>query len=175
MIKNYLKKQILCVPTNGKRPLIKRWTSIHSTDRMLKEVERLDKKSVYDFGVICGEKNQNLVGFDIDLDDSEAWQRDLMEKIVNAIPNSSDSKRGKKGLTLFYRSIEPIASQSFKIDQSNGIDILSSGRQSILPPSIHPDTGKPYEWDNLSLVEYGIENLPIIRTEEINNVISLVK
>lgn len=26
------------------------------------------------------------------------------------------------------------------------IDLLGTGKQAVLPPSIHPDTGKPYEW-----------------------------
>lgn len=31
------------------------------------------------------------------------------------------------------------------------IEILSTGKNCVLPPSIHPDSGKPYEWQEMEI------------------------
>ena len=43
------------------------------------------------------------------------------------------------------------------------ISLYSEGRQVVLPPSIHPDTGKSYSWK----VPFELENLPLIYVEKI--------
>jgi hypothetical protein len=46
------------------------------------------------------------------------------------------------------------------------VELLSVGRQTAVPPSIHPDTQKPYRWDeDVSWVK--LEDLPVIEAEEL--------
>ena len=41
------------------------------------------------------------------------------------------------------------------------MDLLAYGRQTVLPPTIHPDTGRPYAWiDEGSLVDTPLDQLP---------------
>src|SRR5262249_6108452 len=54
-------------------------------------------------------------------------------------------KKGKKGGTSFYRHGGE-NSRSFSRNGQVVAEILSQGRLVILPPTIHPDTGKPYVW-----------------------------
>jgi hypothetical protein len=55
-------------------------------------------------------------------------------------------KEGRRGLTLFYRSKTPVPSHDIKIDGVVVVQILGEGRQTVLPPTIHPDTRRPYTW-----------------------------
>lgn len=169
-IKKYLNKNIVVIPAVGKRPILKQWTTLNSVEAVFKRA-KIDNIQITDegnFGVICGYANNNLVAVDLDLSEHIPAEKKLLDEIIDAIPYSPVSKRGKKGVTLFYISDEPIISESFKVSTSAGIDILSDGRQSILPPSVHPDTKSQYQWDGLSLEEYGIKKLPRISTSYID-------
>jgi AAA domain/Bifunctional DNA primase/polymerase, N-terminal len=55
-------------------------------------------------------------------------------------------KRGARGATAFFRSSTPVPSKDFKIGDRMVVQILGDGKQTVLPGSVHPDTGKPYAW-----------------------------
>lgn len=72
-------------------------------------------------------------------------------------------KRGKKGATIFVRAQKSLKSTVIKGAGGLGnIDFLAAGRMTVMPPSIHPDTGKPYEVVGTSLLEVNFANLPEI-------------
>jgi Bifunctional DNA primase/polymerase, N-terminal len=102
-----------------------------------------------------------LVAVDIDGYDA------TIEPILSALPPALVVKIGRKGLTAFYRSAEPMESRSY--NDTNGIrllDFLSGGRQTVLPPSIHPDTGRPYYWwSDATLEDTPLEALPVLTHE----------
>jgi len=54
-------------------------------------------------------------------------------------------KAGAKGETRFYYG-PSIASQNWSLDGNRVIEVIGPGRQTVLPPSIHPDTQQPYRW-----------------------------
>lgn len=88
-------------------------------------------------GVACG---RGLVLVDIDLEDA-------VGPVMAALPPSVVGKKGAKGLTLCFRGdTSKIRSRAFKIEGVGAVDLLADGKQSVLPPSIHPKTGRPYEW-----------------------------
>jgi len=88
-------------------------------------------------GIACG---RGLVLVDIDLDEA-------VGPVMAALPPSIVGKKGAKGLTLCFRGdTAKIRSRAFKIDGVGAVDLLADGKQSVLPPSIHPKTGRPYEW-----------------------------
>jgi hypothetical protein len=91
-------------------------------------------------GVCVATGFNNLVAIDIDDDE-------LVAPILAVLPEGFVGKVGRKGLTAFLRSAEPMPSTPY--DDANGhrlIDFLSVGRQSVIPDTNHPDTGRPYEW-----------------------------
>lgn len=74
------------------------------------------------------------------------------ERILSLLPPSYIKKTGAKGHTAFYRYN---GEKSFKksINNESVIELLSTGRQTVLPPSIHP-SGVPYKWISVDTLEH---------------------
>jgi hypothetical protein len=105
-------------------------------------------------GVRCG---GGLVA--LDYDDEEAALA-----ISEAFDPSPVNKAGQRAWTPFYRADFDVPSEDFF--DANGrkvLQILSTGRQTVIPPSIHPDTGEPYRWTNgKSLYDTALTELPLL-------------
>jgi hypothetical protein len=104
-------------------------------------------------GVRCG---RGLICIDIDLEEA-------VEPLLAILPPSPVQKKGRKGISLFYRgNTEIIRSKNFRTPERVGIlDLLGEGKQTVLPPSIHPDTNEPYcWWTDETLADYRLEELP---------------
>ena len=109
-------------------------------------------------GMILG-KVSGLIALDFDYDVDG-----LHAKIEGIIPPSPCKKVGKKGYTAFYRYNGEV-SHSFKVNGQVVLEVLTTGKQTVLPPSIHPDTGQAYQWYGESLGEVNIQDLPILSSE----------
>ena len=108
----------------------------------------------------CMGKASRTMAIDVDTEDE-----DLIIKVRKILPVSPVEKKGAKGFTAFY-FWEGQSSQSFK-NGINGIDILASGRQTVLPPSIHPK-GMEYVWlTERTLLDVKPEALPRITESQI--------
>lgn len=77
------------------------------------------------------------------------------EKVKVFMPSKKPSKAELSQLT------EKEIGEGIRIGPAWEISLYSEGRQVVIPPSIHPDSGKPYMWikpwisvDNLTLVEF---------------------
>jgi hypothetical protein len=81
------------------------------------------------------------------------------------------SKEGRRGFTSLHRSAKPVASRDFRINGVVAVQILGEGKQTVLPPSIHPDTGKPYRWvDKYSVYACSPSDLPLAPDDYIEHV-----
>jgi hypothetical protein len=105
-----------------------------------------------------------LIGGDrigaVDVDDER-----FVRVTIALLGKCPSAKRGKKGLTIFVRvpKTATIRSTTLKsADKRGAIDILLSGRMTVLPPSIHQDTGRPYQWVGQPLFETAFEDLPVL-------------
>lgn len=85
-----------------------------------------------------------LLAADIDTTDPEAF-----DAIHRALPHSPMTKKGAKGLTLFYAGDPDIKSRGYKIGGKTALDVLTGNqtRQTVVPPSVHPD-GPTYVWQS---------------------------
>jgi hypothetical protein len=93
----------------------------------------------------------HAAAIDVDADDPA-----VVDAIVRCLPASPMQKRGRKGVTLFYAAPKSITSRSFddhRISREAGVprrlvDVLTGfqTRQTVCPPSVHPDTMQAYEW-----------------------------
>jgi len=90
----------------------------------------------------------------IDLDAPAIW-----EAIADLVPVTPHVKRGKKGKTFIYsvHPTDPVRRTRTFVNRFNKsemlLEVLAHGRQTVLPPSIHPETGLPYEW--VGMPEWG--------------------
>lgn len=107
---------------------------------------------------VCVPLDHKLKVIDIDTDDAE-----LMAAVLAVLPDSEVKKRGNKGFSAFYRGSPAIVSAPFSVGKTRVVDLLAYGRQTVLPPTIHPDTGQPYHWLGTETLEnVAIDSLPVL-------------
>jgi hypothetical protein len=106
-----------------------------------------------------------MVAIDIDTDDVA-----IKTAIIKTLPSTPVRKIGAKGETAFYYSPDISASRSWNINGKRVCDLIADGRQTVLPPTIHPDTGTPYRWVGDSLDIYDPDELPLLDADAIGNI-----
>jgi hypothetical protein len=106
-------------------------------------------------GIACG---RGLICIDID-------HEEIVEPLMAILPIAYVQKKGRKGVSLFYQgNTEIIRSKNYRTPERVGlVDLLAEGKQTVLPPSIHPDTGEPYRWvSDETLLDVGTAALAIL-------------
>lgn len=141
------------IPVNpkGKNPTISEWSKYcreKPSVELIESWEELFNNGKINIGVTCGEAS-GIIVLDIDTDDRE---------MLGACPSSPVVRKGKKGEARFFRYDASIVSRAFHL-----LDVLSDGRQVLVPPSIHPDTKRPYAWlTEETLMDYKPHELPTL-------------
>jgi hypothetical protein len=101
---------------------------------------RIDKYPGANIGHACGA----ICFLDADTNDAE------MLKAIGGVFNVSPIKRlGSKGYAAAYRQYPGQELRRHKWFTKDGVcicEIIGYGGQVVVPPSIHPDTQKPYQW-----------------------------
>ncbi|WP_353645753.1 phage/plasmid primase, P4 family [Mesorhizobium sp. WSM2239] len=122
-----------------KRPWIDAWQVF--ADRMPTEREQrewLTQKAEGNIGMPMGAAS-GIVAIDVDSEDPR-----VLRVVESVLPSSPWKRVGRKGAVYAYRFE---GERTFRIKDANGemlLECLSKGTQIVLPPSIHPDTGKAY-------------------------------
>lgn len=116
----------------------------------LHDIETWEKWPEAGIGIALGRVSGIVaVDFDDNVDGAH-------EKIAKVIPISPVKKVGKKGYTAFYRWKGETNKKWHPV-----VELLSSGNQTVIPPSIHKDTCSPYTWvDGVSLADVDKDDLP---------------
>lgn len=80
------------------------------------------------------------------------------------LPGSPVRKRGAKGETEFYLAPASVPNRPYNDSaKQRMLDLLGHGRQTVLPPTIHPGSGQPYVWTSLDTLEsFDIADLPVL-------------
>lgn len=140
----------------SKVPAINGWTEF--ADRMPDETEQevwLQAFPNGNIGLPLGPASGICI-VDIDTEDEA-----LIAAILEVLPASPWRRVGKKGMALAYK-FDGLASFKLKGETGMLVELLSSGNQVVLPPSIHPDTGLPYRANvDLWEVKSDLPSLPI--------------
>jgi len=134
MFVKYFERGYVPIPVfkAGKNPAIMNWSRWCREKPSANQIEEWESKFVdCNIGITCGPAS-GIIVVDIDVDDND---------FKNLCPPSTVIRRGAKGEARVFKWREGITSQSMP-----GLDILSDGRQFLVPPSIHPSTKKPYVW-----------------------------
>lgn len=123
--------------------------------------EEVEQWSKWPGAGVCVVLDHHVKVVDIDTDDE-----DMREALAAIIPDSPVKKRGQKGYSAFFRGSPNIISRAFSISvfgrQERIVDLLAYGKQTVCPPTIHPDTDEPYQWLDEPLEHYSIEQLPLL-------------
>lgn len=81
----------------------------------------------------------------IDIDDESVFSI-----VAPLLPVTRHVKRGRRGWSYIFSQhpTDPVRSRSFLHTSTKQtlLEVLGPGKQTVLPPSIHPDTGQPYAW-----------------------------
>ncbi len=138
---HYWAKGLPAIPLipNEKRPAIPRW-QLFADAKPTADEQRvwLDTFPNGNIGLPMG-PSAGLVAIDIDTDDEK-----VLRVLDQILPPTPWVRVGKKGMVRIYRYTNE---RTTRIKQSTGemiCEILSKGTQIALPPSIHPDTKRPY-------------------------------
>ena len=99
-------------------------------------------------GVVAGQASHGLIAVDIDSEDPA-----IQAALRTVLPPTHVRKTGARGETLFYYGPGITQSQSWNIAGKRVVDLIGPGRQTVLPPTIDPDTGAPYRWSGSESLE----------------------
>lgn len=123
------------------------------------ELEHWTNWPLTSLGVLTGELSRLIA---VDFDNRE----DIHAEILKLIPDSPIKKRGAKGFTAFYQ-YSGEENKKWSLEGETIVEILSNGRQTLIPPSIHP-TGEEYQWlQEETLDNYDLNSLPVLTGENI--------
>lgn len=153
MFLKHFESGLSIIPLHGKIPNYNKWErfcDILPPESLVQSWERIHEHTPMNIGVCLGPAS-GLVAVDIDTDE---------KTVLDSVPMSPVVRRGKKGEVRFFRYTPDIESRNY---HHIGIEILSVGRQAAIPPSIHPETLKPYEWITPdTLLTFPAKDLPVL-------------
>jgi hypothetical protein len=135
-------------------------------DRVPKPLE-LTVWETYPEAGVCAPlgRASNLSALDLDYGSPEV--RAAIERIM---PPSPVRKAGAKGYTALYQHNDKLASRKWLVDGKPVLELLGHGRQTVIPPTVHPD-GMPYRWLTADTLEnYPVAELPRLPDDLIERV-----
>jgi Bifunctional DNA primase/polymerase, N-terminal len=90
---------------------------------------------------------------------------DEYEPIGRALLNNPVSGRiGKRGAVFFVRVRGRLSNPEFRVGGKGDkvAECLFTKKLCVIPPTIHPDTGRPYHWIGTPLHEIDFSELPVV-------------
>lgn len=106
---------------------------------------------------------------DVDTDDEAFGQA-----VMGAAGGSPVRRKGSKGFAAYYRGNPALeehgARVTWYIDEKPCLDLLLTGSQSVLPPSVHP-SGQPYVWLTPDTLEdFASDELPVLPADVVERI-----
>jgi hypothetical protein len=118
----------------------------------------------HNVGIVCGPAS-GVICLDIDADLSIPEHNEAWNKLEKLVPQSPVQKVGSKLPSGFFR-YNGEKSENFKIAGKTFVEILSVGKQTVVPPSVHPSTKKPYSYvGETTLLDFTADDLPFLPKE----------
>lgn len=149
MFREYVERSLSVMPiqANSKKPTLDDWSRFCIKLPLESELESWEfAYSVprnSNIGLCCGPAS-GIIALDIDTDD---------KRILDLCPPSPVRRRGKKGEVRFFKWREGINTAELL---GKTVEVMSTGKQVVIPPSIHPD-GMAYKW----ITPYTLDNFDV--------------
>lgn len=130
------------LPCSGKVPAVTYWQPFQRRAASAGIIRNwYESGLLHNVGIICGEVSRGLVV--IDLDGQRAVDLFAL-RWPRFMPTYSVTSGSGKGMHLYYYAgIVPPTTRVTGLEIGN-IELRSNGHYIVAPPSIHPDSGKPY-------------------------------
>ena len=132
------------VPCEGKRPILKNWPELRLG---LEDLPRHFGDGQTNVGLLLGEPSGGLVVVDIDVPEALTIADRFLEDTLCG---------GRTSSPRVHRYHQVHGLKSKKWQDTDGVVLLelrATGYQTLVEPSIHPDTGERYDWDREGLLE----------------------
>ncbi|MCC6344274.1 MAG: bifunctional DNA primase/polymerase [Bryobacterales bacterium] len=137
------------IPLHGKRPYFENWYDVATRDE--NTIQHWWTQNHNDnIGIVTGIKSQVFV-VDVDPRNGGEDSIDTLFTRHGRFPTTWEAMTGSGGRHYYFRM--PAFPVGNVVGFAPGIDIKGTGGQVVAPPSIHPDTGKRYEWDGLNDIQ----------------------
>lgn len=144
------------IPLDGKRPFLPGWMEKATTNPDV--IRGWWSERDYNVGAVI--PHNHVV---IDIDPQNGGSIRALERLAGVkMPATMTIKSGRGGGSVHLHYLRPFP-KTTKVRMPVGIDVLTRA-QVVMPPSIHPATGKPYTWG---------PEVPVARLPE--EVISLIR
>jgi P4 family phage/plasmid primase-like protien len=119
-------------------------------------------------------REQYLIAIDVDCEEMAEPVRHALR--VHA--TQMCAKRGRKGITIFARGDAEQKNKKITKREEDGkrntlVEILAAGSQTVIPPTVHPDTNKPYEWVGVDLLHVRMRDLPEITESVMEEILAV--
>lgn len=148
---HYARRGIGVVALAGKKPTHE-WRNRDGTYGLrcpIRIRQEFSKPGVTGVGITTGGR-LNLVVLDVDLKHGTEAERSL-DALVNdqrdAFLTTAQVVTGTGGRHYYFRAKHAVGNSASELGKH--IDVRGTGGFVVAPPSVHPDTGKPYRWANL--------------------------
>lgn len=126
------------LPLVGKKPFLRDWVNLATTDR--DTIKGWWSEQDYNVGAVI--PDNHVV---IDIDPHNGGSLEALEELAGVeMPATLSIYSGRGDGSVHLHYLRPFP-KTTKVRMPTGIDVLSNG-QVVMPPSIHPGSGKPYEW-----------------------------
>ncbi len=155
---------------NSKRPWEDKWTTgpRHSLDVIENSFEKKNN-----LGVRLGEPSKLSTGLYLACIDLDIVRPGAKKNALKALERITQGKAfpevrsgsGNGSRHLYFATKKPfkmVTVVSKKEDRGFEICLYSDGRQMVLPPSTHPDTGFEYDWQT----PLDVKNLPVLNPKK---------
>lgn len=140
-----IQKRYTVIPLDGKKPVVNGWQNLRNvTAEKVMDWERAGLWK--NIGMVTGAASDNIVVIDFD---GLAGYEMFIARFTDLAETLTVATGSGNGMHCYYRvELLPDSRGYMDIPADGGelvnIEIKSDGKQVVIPPSIHPDTGKPY-------------------------------
>lgn len=175
MLRKYWERGFSVIPVNGKATAggykdelgHDKWNETRQPEWLIDEYEKIKSTG---WALVTG-KISRVIALDID---------SVSKDILDLCPPSPCRKVGRRGETRFYRwndqfdqrrkFFRPNTGDPETGKDKEGVELLCNGAYTVMPGSIHPETGKPYVWLGVPLDSIDIEDLPELSPEAVQEI-----